>query len=92
MAVKSSGDISAEPVRRQKVEEYVVTDLDLRNDENRPSLSCGAVAEERQEVSSNNTIDELADAITRGDDIGPWSSNIPEEMQKYWLKNKTGSL
>jgi len=28
VAVKSSGDISAEPVRGQKIEEHVVTDLD----------------------------------------------------------------
>jgi len=37
VAVKFSGDIYAEPVRGQKIEEQVVTDLDLRNDENRPS-------------------------------------------------------
>jgi len=37
VAVKSSGDISAEPVRGQKIEEHVVTDLDARNDDNRPS-------------------------------------------------------
>ena len=54
MAVKSSGDISAEPVRGQKIEEHV-TDLDLRNDDDRRSLISGA-AEERQEVSSKNTI------------------------------------
>jgi len=46
LAVKSSGDISAEPARGQKIEEHVVTDLDLRNDENKPSLTSGAVAEE----------------------------------------------
>jgi len=34
----------------------LVTGLDLRNDENRPSLTSGAVAEERQDVSSRNTI------------------------------------
>jgi len=65
VTVKSSGDISAEPVREQKSEEHVVTDLDGRNDENRPSLTSGAAAE-RQEVSSKNTIDELSDAITGG--------------------------
>jgi len=43
--VKSSGDISAEPVRGQKIEEHVVTDLYLRSDENRPSLTSGALAE-----------------------------------------------
>jgi len=36
-----------------------VTDLDLSNDENRPSLTSSAVAGERQEVSSKNTIDEM---------------------------------
>jgi len=41
-----------------------VTDLDLRNDENRPSLTSSAVAEERQDLSSKNAIDEMADAIT----------------------------
>jgi len=43
--------------------------LDLRNDENRSSLTSGAVAEERQDVSSKNTIDEMADAITGSNDI-----------------------
>jgi len=46
--VKSSGDISAEPVKGQK-REHVVTDLDLRNDENGSSTS-NSVAEERQDV------------------------------------------
>jgi len=62
--MKSSGDISAEPVRRQEIKEHAVTDLDLRNDENRPSLTSTAVAEERQDVSSQNAIDEMTDAIT----------------------------
>ena len=70
MTVKSSGDISAEIVRGQKIEEHVVKDLDQRKDENRPSLTSGAVAEESQEVSSENTIDEMADAITGDNDIG----------------------
>jgi len=78
--VKFSGDISAESVRGKKVEERVVTDLDLHNDDNRRSLTSCAVAEERQEISSKNTIDEMADAITVGNDIGLWSANIPEEM------------
>jgi len=47
VAVKSSGDISAEPVKGQKIEEHVVTGLDLSSDENRPSLTSGAVAEKR---------------------------------------------
>jgi len=70
VAVKSSGDISAEPVKGQKIEEHVGIDADLRNDENRPSLTSGAVAEERQMVSSKNTTDEMADTITGGRDIG----------------------
>ena len=91
MAVKSSGDMYAEPARGQKIEEHV-THLDLRNDEDRPSLTSGAVAAERQEVPSKNTIDEMADAISVGKDIRLWSFNIPEEMQKYRLKNERGSL
>ena len=58
MEVKYSGDISAELVRGQKIEEHV-TDLDLPNDENRPSLTRGAVVEERQEISSKSTIDRM---------------------------------
>jgi len=46
VAVKSNGDISAEPVRGQKIEEHVVTDLNLHNDENRPSLTSSTIAEE----------------------------------------------
>jgi len=34
----------------------------------------------------------MADAITGANDIGLWSANISEEMQKYWLKSETGSL
>jgi len=86
VAVKSNVDVSAESVRGHKIEKHVVTDLDVRNDDNRPSR--GAVAEERQEVSSKNTIDELSDAITGCKDIGLWSSNIPEKMREYWLKNE----
>ena len=58
-----------------------MTDLDLRNDENRPSLTSSAV-EERQDVSSKNTIDEMADTITGGKEIGLWAlwpGNIPEK-------------
>jgi len=84
--VKSSGDISVEPVRWQKIE--VDTDVDLRNDDNRVSLTSGALAEERQEVSSINTIDELSDAITGGNYIGLWSANIPEKTREHWLKNE----
>jgi len=74
--VKSSGDISVEPVRGQKIKEHVVTGLDQHNDENRPSLTSGAV---RQEVSSKNTMDELSDAITGGKYISLWSSNVPKK-------------
>jgi len=79
VAVKSSGEISAEAVRGQKIEKHVVTDLDLRNDDNGHSLTNGAAAEDRQEVSLKNTIDELSDAFTGGKDVGLWSSNIPEK-------------
>jgi len=51
MAVKFSGDISAEPARGRKIEKHIATNLDLRNDDNRPVLTSGAVAE-RQDVSS----------------------------------------
>jgi len=87
VAVKSSGDISAELVRGQKIEEHVVRNLDVRNDDNVPSSTSGA-AEERQEVSSKNTIDELFDAFTGGKDIGLWSFNITEKLREYWLKNE----
>ena len=50
VAVKFSGDISAESAREQKIEEQVVTDLDAHNDENRPNLTSSAVAEERNEI------------------------------------------
>jgi len=59
-------------VKGQKIEEHVVTDFDLRNDENNVVTS-SAVAEERQDVSSKNTIDEMADVITGGNDIGLWA-------------------
>jgi len=45
MVVKASGYIFAEHVRGQKIEEHVMIDLDLRNGENRPSLTSSAVAE-----------------------------------------------
>ena len=47
-----------------------MTDLDLRNDQNRRSLTSGAVADERQEVSSKSTIHEIDDVMTGGNDIG----------------------
>jgi len=62
-----------------------VTDLDLRNVETSPSLTSSAAAE-RQDVSSKNTIDEMADAITGGNDIclwALWPAKIPEKMQEY---------
>ena len=66
-----------------------MTDLDVRNDDDsRPSLTSGAAAEERQDISSINTIDELSDAITGGIYIGLWSSNTPEKTREYWLKNE----
>jgi len=89
--VKSSGYISAEAARGQKIEEHVITDLDQHNDENRSSLISSAVAEERQDVSSKN-------AITGGNNIGLWAlwplwpANIPEQIREYWLKHETGSF
>ena len=85
--MKSSGDISEEPVRGQKIE--VGTDLDLRNDDNVLSLTSGAAAEERQKVSSKNTIDELSDAITGDKDIGLWSSNVLEKMREHCVTVKS---
>ena len=82
MPVKSSGDVSAEPASGQKIKEHVVTDLDLRNDENRPSLTSRAVAEECRDVSSKKTADEMADAVTGGNNISLWAiwpANILEK-------------
>ena len=81
MAVKSSGDISAKLLRGQKIEEHVVTELDLCNDENRPSLTSGALAEERQDVSSKGTVDKMADVITGSNQIGLESGHIPEKCR-----------
>jgi len=65
-------------VRGQKIEEYAVADLVLRNNENRPGLISGAapVAEERQEASSKNAIGEMAATITGVNNIGLWLSDI----------------
>ena len=63
-----------------------MTDLDLRKNEDRPSLTSSAVAEERQDVSSKNTIVEMADAITEGNDVGLWAfwpANIPDKIWEY---------
>jgi len=71
-------------VRGQNIEERVVIDLDLHNDENRLTLTSSAVAEERQDVSSKNTIDEMANAITAGNDSDLWAlwpANIPEKYR-----------
>ena len=72
-----------------------MTDLDLRHDENKLSFTSSAVAEERQDVSSKNTIDEMADAITGGNDIALWAlwpANIQEKMRLCWLKYEIGSF
>jgi len=82
VAVKSSGEISAEPARGQKIEERVVTDLDLRNDENTPDLTSSAVAEEHQDVSSTNAIDQMADVITGG--LVADVINHCEELMQNW--------
>jgi len=92
--VKSSGDISGKPLRGQEIEEHV-SDLRQSSDENRPSLTSSAVAEERRDVSSKTTIDEMADAIIGDNDIDVcalWTANIPEKMREYWLKYETGSF
>jgi len=51
VTVKYRGDIPVEPAWGQKIEEHVVTHLDLRNDENRSRLTSSAEAEERQGIS-----------------------------------------
>jgi len=48
--LKSSGDISAQPVTAEKIEEHVVTNLDLRNVANRSGSTSSAVADERQDI------------------------------------------
>jgi len=87
VAVKSSGDISTEPVEDRKSKSMLLQ-VDVHNDENRPSLISGAAAEEHRQVSSKHTADELADAVTGGKDIGLWSFNMPEKMREYLLKNQ----
>jgi len=40
-------------------------------------------------------MDEMADAITGGNDIALWAlwpANIPEKMWEYWLKYEKGSF
>jgi len=40
-------------------------------------------------------MNEMPDAITGGNDIGPWAlwpANIPEKIREYWLKYDTGSF
>jgi len=39
-------------------------------------------------ATKKNTINELSDTITGGKDIGLWSSNIPENIREYLLKNE----
>jgi len=60
------------------------------NDGNRPCLTSGAapVAEDCQEVSKQNTIGEMAEAITRGNDIGLWPVNTPEKCGNIGRKTK----
>jgi len=58
--------------------------VDLCNDENWPSPSSSAVIDV-QVASRKNTRDEMADAITGGNDIGLralWPANIPEKCGK----------
>jgi len=65
-----------------------VTDLVLRNNENRPSLISGAVpvAEKCQGASSKTTIDEMAAAIIGGKCIGLWLANIPKNARLLVIK------
>jgi len=65
-------------VRGQKIEEHAVTDLVLRSNENKPSLTSGAApaAEERQEASSKYTLDVMASTIIGVKDICLWVVNI----------------
>jgi len=46
------------------------------------SSTSRAVAEERHDVSSKSTMDEMADAITGGNDIGLWASGQPIYLKK----------
>ena len=59
---------------------------DLCNDENRPSLTSGAVAEECQDVSSKSTIDKMADAITGSNQIGLESGHIPKKCRNMLVE------
>ena len=71
VAVKSSGDISEEPEEDSKARNKLWQSISTHNDENRPSLTSGAATvAELQEVSSKNTINEMADPISGGNDIG----------------------
>jgi len=59
-----------------------VINLDLRKDENRHSLTSSTAAEERQDVSSKNTTDEMSDPINGGNNVcfcALWPANIPEK-------------
>ena len=72
-----------------------MTDSDLRNDESRSSLTSSAVTEERQDVSSKNTIDEMTDAIIVGNTIDFWAlwpANTSAKVREYWLKYEKGSF
>jgi len=68
---------------KSRIIQVTVTDLNQRNDESRSSLTSSAISKVRQDVSSKNTIDEMADAITVGNKIGLWAlwpANIPEKV------------
>jgi len=45
-----------------------------------------------QDVSSKNTIDQMADPIAESNDIGLWPVSIPEKVWEYWLKYETDSF
>ena len=77
--------------KRQKIEEHVVTALDVRNDNSRPSSTSCAAAEERQKVSFKNTIDELSDAFAVGKDVGLWCSGNRATTRKSTKSKGTAS-
>ena len=51
-----------------------------------------APAAEKCQKYQISSIDEMADAITGGNDIGFWPVNIQEKMREFRSKNETGRL
>jgi len=75
-------------VRGRKIEEHAVTDLVLRNNENRCSTSSRRTS---RRIQSKNTTDEMAAVITVGKDIGLWLANIPKNAE-FLVKKLTRTL